>query len=125
MGTEKFVRSKDVRVGDTIFKGSNGSIILVLVSKVEMKAGRGALAPATFDGTALFNDVVTSNYAIFDHDVSHAVMAPLRWAYQVSPSLVNNWDGGIHPYAKSFAKYFSNWVAHPPALIAAARLDSN
>jgi hypothetical protein len=124
-GSEKFVRARDVTVGDTIFMNQNGTIVSVLVSGVESKFSKGALAPATFEGTAIINNVVTSNYAIVDHDISHAVFAPLRWAYKLSPSLINYEFTGMNPYAKKLTNFFTNWVAHPPHLIAAATLESN
>jgi len=123
-----FVQAKDVQVGDKIFKNVNGAHVPVTVTRVGSGFYKGAIAPATMDGTLVVNDIVVSSYAVIDHDVAHGVLAPLRWAYWMSPALVNGHaDGsnyGMHPYAKTLYDMFFNWVHHPYSFYASSTLES-
>jgi len=120
-----FVQAMDVQVGDKIFKSVNGENVPVTVTKVGSGYYKGAIAPATMDGTLIVNDIVVSSYAAINHDVAHSALAPLRWAYWMSPKLVNSHAGsGMHPYAKALYGMFSNWVHHPSSFYATPTLDS-
>jgi len=120
-----FVQAKDVQVGDMIFKSVNGENVPVTVTKVGSGFYKGAIAPATMDGTLIVNDIVVSSYAAVHHDVAHSAMAPLRWAYWMSPKLVNSHAGsGMHPYAKVLYDMFSHWVHRPHSFLATPTLDS-
>jgi len=120
-----FVQAKDVQVGDKIFKSVNGENVPVTVTKVGSGFYKGAIAPATMDGTMVVNDIVVSSYAAINHDVAHSALAPLRWGYWVSPKLVNSDEfNGMHPYAKVLYEMFSNWVHHPSSFYATPTLDS-
>jgi hypothetical protein len=123
-GEAKFVQAKDVRVGDYIFKSFNGTVSPVIISSIRVAKYKGALAPATMDGTVIVNDIVVSSYAAASHNVVHAVFAPLRFAYKIAPSLVSYDLNGMHPYAKFLFDGFSNWAQHPNYLYAAPTLDS-
>jgi len=68
------------------------------------------------EGTLLVDGIVASSYANIDHDISHAVLAPLRWAYWLSPSLVKSDANGLHPYTRTFYNIFSRYLiggTHP------------
>jgi len=126
-----FVQAKDVQVGDSIFKNVNGENVPVTVTKVGSGFYKGAIAPATMDGTMVVNDIVVSSYAAINHDVAHSALAPLRWGYWLSPKLVNSHAGsgmnefnGMHPYAKVLYDMFSNWVHHPTSFFATPSLES-
>jgi len=128
-----FVQAKDVQVGDRIFKSVNGEHVPVTVMKVGSGYYKGAIAPATMDGTLVVNDIVVSSYAAIDHHVAHGVLAPLRWGYWMSPALVNyhakgnNGDfefKGMHPYAKVMYEMFQHWVHQPSWFYASPTLDS-
>jgi len=118
--------AKDVKVGDYIFKQStNGSVSPVIVNTVAIKQYKGALAPATMDGTVVVNDIVVSSYAAVSHNLAHAIFAPLRLAYKISPSLVSSDVSGMHPYAQYLFDTFSYWVQHPHYIYAPYSLESN
>jgi len=120
---EAFVQSKDIKVGDTIFRSENGKIVPVTVTFMKTRKSKGVIAPATLDGTLVVDNVVASSYATIDHHVSHKVLAPLRWAYYVSPKLANPQFRGMHPYSKWFHDVFINWIMHPMPIYASATLD--
>jgi len=129
-GKQKFVQSKDVQVGDYIFKSSNGTVVPVVVSSSNIRKYKGAIAPATMTGTLIVNNIITSSYAAIDHDISHATLAPLRWAYRINPNWVNaQTDGkavfkGMHPYTEALYNFFTpRWILNPPHLIAPHTLD--
>jgi len=124
-GVENYVMAKEVKVGDYIFKSNNGSVSPVIVSSIAVKQYKGAYAPATMDGTVVVNDIVVSNYAGVSHNVAHAVFAPLRLAYKISPSLVSTEVNGMHPYAQFLYNRLSTWVQHPYNIYAPFSLESN
>jgi len=124
-GPANFVQAKDVRIGDYIFKNFNGTVSPVIVSDITVGKYKGAIAPATMDGTVIVNDIVVSSYAVISHNVGHAVMAPLRLAYKISPSLVTSNTNGMNPYAQFFYDRFSNWITNPLSIYASHSLDSN
>jgi hypothetical protein len=124
MGGEKlFVQAKDVKAGDYIFKNTNGTLVSVEVTSLTVGRYKGAIAPATMDGTLIVDGIVTSSYAAVNHDVSHAVLAPLRWAYRLSPSLLPTHNGGLHPYTKYFYEMFYKYLQRPNAFYLAPTLD--
>jgi len=120
---EVFVQAKDVRVGDTIFRSSNGRIVPVSVSSIKTRRAKGIIAPATLDGTLVVNNIVASSYATIDHHISHKVLAPLRWTYYFSPKLANPQFRGMHPYTKWFHDLFFDYIMHPMPIYASATLD--
>jgi len=127
-GVERFVFAKEIEVGDTIFQNRKGSIVPVVVVSVAQKISKGVYAPATMEGTLLVDGIVASSYANVDHDISHAVLAPLRWAYWLSPSLVKSDANGLHPYTRTFYNIFSNYLmggegTHP--MLAPLSINSN
>jgi len=125
MGGDKlFVQSKDVKVGDYLYKNTNGSLVSVEVTSISTGRYKGAIAPATMDGTLLVDGIVTSSYAAVNHDISHAVLAPLRWVYRLSPSLIPQHNGGLHPYTKFFYETFYSYLQKPRAIYMAPTLDS-
>jgi len=126
-GSENFVYARTVEVGDTIFQHENGHIVPVLVSSVTTQLSKGVYAPATLEGTVIIDGVVTSSYASVSHELSHAMLAPLRWAYWLSPSLVKTDSHGLHPYTKTLFNMFSKYVMHPDpnSWMAPYSLDSN
>jgi hypothetical protein len=124
-GDAQYVLAKEVKMGDYIYKSNNGSVIPVIVSKISVGKYKGAIAPATMDGTVIVDDIVVSSYAGISHNVAHTIFAPLRLAYKISPSLVSTDLSGMHPYAKVLYDTFSNWVQHPHPTFAPFSLESN
>jgi len=120
---EVFVQAKDIRVGDTIFRSSNGKIDPVSISSIKTRRAKGIIAPATLDGTLVVNNIVASSYATIDHHISHKVLAPLRLAYYVSPKLANPQFRGMHPYTKWFHDVFFYYIMNPMPIYASATLD--
>jgi len=125
--SENFVYARDVHVGDTIFQNLNGKLVPVLVDSVTTQISKGVYAPATMEGTVIIDGVVTSSYASVSHEVGHAMLAPLRWAYWLSPSLVKTDAHGLHPYTQTLFNVFSKYVMHPNpnSFLAPYSLDSN
>jgi len=124
-GDAQYVLAKEIKMGDYIFKSNNGSVTPVIVSKLSVGKYKGAIAPATMDGTAIVDDIVVSSYAGISHNVAHIIFTPLRLAYKMSPSLVSTDLNGMHPYAKVLYDTFSNWVQHPHPTFAPFSLESN
>jgi len=126
MGGDKlFVQAKDVKVGDYIFKSTyNGTLVSVEVTSLTNARYKGAVAPATMDGTLIVDGIVTSSYAAVNHGIAHAVLAPLRWTYRLSPSLLPSHNSGLHPYTKYFYEVFYSYLQRPNAFYLAPTLDS-
>jgi len=119
----KFVLSSDVVVGDYIYhKNAAGVTVPVVVSQKESVEARGLYTPATLDGTVVVNGVVSSSYAIVSHEVSHMVLAPLRFLHRISPSLVPQTENGLNPYAAAVFNTFGSWVDSKDAFFAAPAL---
>jgi len=123
-GEQKFVQAKDVKMGDYIYKNTNGILVSVEVTSLTVGRYKGAIAPATMDGTLIVDGIVTSSYAAINHGISHAVLAPLRMAYRLSPSLLPKNNAGLHPYTKYFYEMFFNYLQRPSAFYLAPTLDS-
>jgi len=122
----KFILASDVIVGDYIYhKNAAGVTIPVVVSQKEEIEARGLYTPATLDGTVVVNGVVSSSYAIVSHEVSHMVLAPLRFLHGIAPSLVPQTANGLNPYAAAVFNTFSSWIDSKDAFFAAPTLESN
>jgi len=121
---EAFVLAEDVQVGDYIYQKVGDANRPVLVVAKETVVAKGTYTPATLEGTIVVNGVVASNYAIVNHEVSHAVLAPLRLAYRIAPSLVGQQEKGMHPYAQWFYGTFASWVSDKNAFYSTPKLSA-
>jgi len=121
---EVFVMAEDVQVGDFIYRQiGEKSRPVIVVSKQRVEA-TGAYTPATLDGTIIVDGIVSSSYAVVDHNIAHSILAPLRWTYYLSPSLVKSQENGIHPYAHWFLETFSSWIADKNAFCSCPKLSA-
>jgi len=122
-GKINFVLASDVAVGDYIYhKNAAGVTIPVVVTQKQSVEARGLYTPATLDGTIVVNGVVSSSYAIVSHEISHMVLAPLRFLHNVCPSLVPQAENGLNPYAAIMLNTFGSWMDSKDAFFAAPAL---
>ena len=121
-----FAHAGDLRVGDVLatlpraMGGDAGSLEAAAAATTHDDGGRvvavekdaralGVYAPATAAGTLLVDGVGVSCYARTTQQTAmHAAMAPLRWAFALSPGLARSLSpgegreggaGGVHAYA--------------------------
>jgi hypothetical protein len=111
-GAQTFVQASELRIGDTLYKSVSGSVEEVTITNKNLKEFYGVYAPVTFDGTLVVDGIIASNYAFVNHDVSHAVFAPLRLAYSYLPSslLPSEPESGMHSYANIFYNVFGDYI---------------
>jgi hypothetical protein len=111
-GEEKFVTAGSIQSGDFIYTSENGQSVSILVSHVETQEKTGAFAPLTKTGTIIVDGVIASNYAVFDHDIAHAVLAPLRLASSLGLTETEV-QKGMHPYARMLHDTFTSFLYNP------------
>lgn len=77
--------AKNIESGMNIYiVNEEGALIEDRVSNVSDVVKQGYMAPLTQEGTLIVNHIAASCYAIIDsHDVAHAVLAPMRWWYNL------------------------------------------
>ena len=89
-GQYKF--AKELYRGDSIVT-YNSNLKTRTIEKIEsilIEPVVGYAAPLTMSGTILVDNILLSNYALLEnHDLAHAVMAPVRWWYIISNELKN------------------------------------
>jgi len=106
-GTAVFeaIAARRVLVGD-LLQLANGEV--VKIEKISSVFKVGAYAPATVLGTVVINDVVASCYAYTSHFKAHAAMAPLRWLWETTPSVLieETPKEGVHWYSGFLMKRF-------------------
>jgi len=78
--TAKATFAKDLSVGDllVVSKSSNKSQVERLAN-ISIVAEFGALGPLTQSGTLIVNNISTSCYASYPHDLAHMALLPARW----------------------------------------------
>jgi len=121
---EAFVQAEDVQVGDFIYRQMGETTRPTLVLSKKTVEAKGAYTPATLDGTIVVDGIVVSSYAVVDHNIAHAVLAPLRWTYSISPSFVSSQENGIHPYANWFFQTFSSWLTEKNSFYSCPKLTA-
>jgi len=80
-----YLMAKNIESGMNIYVvNEEGALIEDRVSNVTDVVKQGYMAPLTQEGTLIVNHVAASCYATIDsHDVAHAVLAPMRWWYNL------------------------------------------
>lgn len=105
-GTLRAVYGSDARPGQCVLvsegeagqRHSEGH--LSLITRVRVRASRGAYAPLTQQGTLVVDGVVTSCYAVVEqHSVAHWAFSPLRLIHSWTGSTGSHSDG-IHWYSQ-------------------------
>jgi len=98
-----YVMAKNIRVGMNIYiMNNNGVLTTETISNVIDVVKQGYIAPLTQEGTLIVNNVAASCYAtINSHHVAHAVLAPMRWWYNLfGKTIESNEIVGIHWFPK-------------------------
>ena len=100
----KFARN--VQEGQYVYVVSSQGVIEVSkVVRISSRTSQGVYAPLTKTGTIVVDGVVTSCYAVIEHEeIAHAVFAPLRWFHYVTRLLglahaQKQSPDGVHWYA--------------------------
>jgi hypothetical protein len=80
-----YVMAKNIRVGMNIYvMNDNGLLTIETISNVIDIIKQGYIAPLTQKGTLIVNNIAASCYAtINSHHLAHAVLAPMRWWYEL------------------------------------------
>ena len=68
----------------------------------------GAFTPVTMEGNNVVDGVLASCFAIYDHDLAHAVMTPILWFPEMT-GLIFGQDQGSLGYVR-FLKDVGKWV---------------
>ncbi|XP_077996590.1 sonic hedgehog protein-like [Glandiceps talaboti] len=100
----KPVYAGDLQVGQYLYVAENQGATLrpVKITRISTMEDQGVFAPLTTEGTIVVDNVVTSCYAMVNHNLAHFAFAPVRFLKQISTNL---WSAmaamqtdGIHWY---------------------------
>ncbi|XP_036946996.1 indian hedgehog B protein-like [Acanthopagrus latus] len=101
-GALRTVYASDARPGQCVLVAGqrNGEGRLSRVTRVSLRASRGAFAPLTRQGTLVVDGVVASCYAVVEqHSLAHWAFSPLRLIHSWTGSTGSHGDG-IHWYSQ-------------------------
>ena len=83
-------------------------ILFRITSELQRQYILGAYVPLTEEGNIVFDGVLASCYASFDHDLAHITMAPIQWFPEIIEGIFGKEKGSL-AYV-NIAKELGRWL---------------